>query len=302
MGHTIAKVAFVLMLLLCLTGGRRGADWVTEGVSGGAGGAPPAGGPLVVNELFFDDFTDNASKSNWEDWSDTYSQDCQDIDSTTADSLYVTDQGNCRNTSGGDASPGGDGIIYAYYGAGVSMVQVGAGLRWKTADAPTTGEPSYAARCESDSVFDFRSCEGGANCTDIYESLITTCNDQVGDQLAFMVAGTGANTELCIWNWDSGDGDIPDESVAAERKPTDWKVATICVAASGGTSLPILENTDPPFVDCDGSGSNGTTSCFDWTTAPSAIHGYADSTMGIGAYTGTAQNRDFAFFAGGEIE
>ncbi len=223
---TLLKLAFLLMLCLCMTGGRRGVYYMTES-TGGIGIVP-----LVATQTLFDDFTDDATAADWDEWpADSGctidgTNDELDIDNNIPGGSCHYDQGVSPDRGGDPTTPGAYGYFHTNTTAGTFN---GVGLRVEEASAPGPTDFSYIVRC-GNTTLEYRVCGQGSNCSTFHNG--EACNiDDGGDGLGWMVFGTDTATEFCVWIWESAD--------APGGDPDDWGDPLECVSNDG--NFPLLD-------------------------------------------------------------
>ncbi len=244
---TLRVLAALLPLLLL------GAGWKAVGVTVNkveAGGAAPT---QSLNDQFSDDATgwtaDNGFVASGCSW-DTGWIDCQSDGSN----------GNVRQTGDDDGTNPSTQDQWAVldFETGIHDQQ-GIGLL-NTNTEPGTTDHNFIFRCSPSDEFQFRICDFGDACTDVFLSTVTTCVANLAhDQLAFAHAGIGDATEMCGWFWPAGDADESDWS-----NPLTWKDPQVCISKtlpitllsefSGAGTTESAWTCDPD--DCD-SGSKG---------------------------------------------
>ena len=144
---------------------------------------------------------------------------------------------------------------------------------------------NYAFRCSTPDL-EFKSCDSDDECLTI-ALLATACDDDEGDQLAFMVAGEGDNTELCGWYWDSLDTEPSDWG-----DPDTWGLADFCTNESGTPLTLLLAYEGSTVEDWDTGGGSG----------PDDLKGFpATDQFDVGAYSGTGGGFDFECIMAGDL-
>ncbi len=148
--------------------------------------------------------------------------------------VFNAEHGVCHYASdAGDGAtdpPGSQPGSYDQWGVfefgSVESPNVGIALRLQAGVGdPGVGVFNYAMRCSGDDIT-IRNCEEDAICATIAAG--GSCDYADGDQMGFIVAGTGVNTELCGYHWA-----IIDEDPTDWGNPTTWGDADFCTSADG---------------------------------------------------------------------
>lgn len=206
-----------------------------------------------------------------------------------AGELEITGSGACIYSGSSEGTQPTTANQWAVFESGtVGSENRGPGLR-ALDSAPGGTDYSYVVRCTSNVIL-IRVCDSDDNCTTIADG--SSCEASVGDQMAAMVSGTGASTEICAWSWDSLDTDPSDWA-----DPTTWGSADFCVTDTGSVSA-LSSYAASATIEDWGTNSNACGG------APTACKGYADGASGsrnVTAYSGSSGDGNFNWFIAGEL-
>jgi hypothetical protein len=190
----------------------------------------------------------------------------------------TNNDGLCFSDTPGDALNPDDDNQWMYMERGDDG-QESTGLLILGKSSEPSGEFNYIMRCTSGEML-IRVCDDDKGCTTLAGAgTAITCDSGAGKANGLMVAGTGADAEICGWYWASAPAN-PDD-------PSGWGDAGLCVSADGALS----------YLDGVANGSAGAT-IENWTTsgdppnncggAPTECKGYpADTQFYTGLYSGT---------------
>ena len=254
------------------------------------GGTVPAAGGSSESLTISDDFSTDTD-AHYDVWSGITS--C--VVTTTGEGfMATTGSGLCHPKDGAATPPGTQPTstdhwaLYTYTGAS-STDSKGPAVRVISTD-PGVTDFNYVVRCTSNLLV-IRNCKSGDDCQDHHDTGIA-CTVRSDDSYGLAPAGTGVNTELCVWYWDSA-------GPAHDEKPSEtWGNADFCSSAETTISNAKLTG----ITDCGGD-----TVCEDWDIdgvdpgPPTQKGDYADVGTDCAAYSGTAGTVEVDAFSCGDL-
>jgi len=159
------------------------------------------------------------------------------------------------------------GIVHQTAAGGLTAT--GVSLRTHSSGSPGSSEVAYAAYCTSGGTdfINLFNCTNQITCTS-FDITAISCGggfgaDAVDDVIGFAVAGTGVNTEFCVWFWETG---AAGPTIDGSTVPDDWGNASECISSDGTAA----ETTMTAFFASASATST-------WDAAPDSTNAYSDT-------------------------